>query len=70
MVSDAQGPISNQKKLKCIFAFPDAQFSLKENRFIVTEGVNNTILICIVLKAGHLEKAVLLTLENGGCIKS
>eukprot|EP00731_Ephydatia_muelleri_P002076 Em0001g2076a len=43
----------------------DAQFSLKENRFIVTEGVNNTILICIVLKAGHLEKAVLLTLENG-----
>ena len=65
-----RGQLVTKRKLRCIFAFPDAQFSLKENRFIVTEGVNNTILICIVLKAGHLEKAVLLTLENGGCIKS
>ena len=48
--------------------FLDAEFSLKVNRFVVTEGINSTITVCIVLNVGYLEKAVLLTLESEGYI--
>ena len=43
-----------------------AEFSLSESRYIVTEGVNSTITICVVMNVGYLEKSVLLTLDNGG----
>ena len=51
-----------------ISIFLDAEFSLKVNRFVVTEGINSTITVCIVLNVGYLEKAVLLTLESEGYI--
>ncbi|KAL5516904.1 hypothetical protein EMCRGX_G002348 [Ephydatia muelleri] len=41
-----------------------ATFSLVENRFMATEGVNSTVLMCILLSNGSLEKAVTLSMES------
>ena len=34
------------------------------NAFVVTEGLNNTISVCVLLTVGHLAKPVELILEN------
>ncbi|KAL5516874.1 hypothetical protein EMCRGX_G002306 [Ephydatia muelleri] len=41
-----------------------ATFSLVENRFMSTEGVNSTVLMCILLSIGSLEKTVTMSMEN------
>eukprot|EP00731_Ephydatia_muelleri_P002099 Em0001g2099a len=43
-----------------------ATFSLVENRFMSTEGVNSTVLMCILLSIGSLEKTVTMSMENEG----
>ena len=46
------------------FLYLVAEFSLVQNRYLVTEGLNNTISICILLAVGSLGKYVTLTLEG------
>ena len=46
------------------FLYLVAEFSLIQNRYLVTEGLNNTISICILLAVGSLGKYVTLTLEG------
>lgn len=67
MVHYAAFQITDKNMITLVFiGISDAEFSLSESRYIVTEGINSTITICIVLNVGYLEKSVLLTLENEG----
>lgn len=67
MVHYAAFQITDENMITLVFiGISDAEFSLSESRYIVTEGINSTITICVVLNVGYLEKSVLLTLENEG----
>ena len=37
-----------------------------QDKYTVTEGLNNTVLLCAALMAGSLEKPVMLNLESEG----
>ena len=43
-----------------------AEFSVLQKQYFVTEGLNKTISICILLAVGNLGKSVTLTLESEG----
>ena len=49
------------------FAFLGAEFILIGNAFVVTEGLNNTISVCVLLTVGHLAKPVELFLQSEKC---
>ena len=64
----------DQNDSKCIFVFEiyfynipwylGAELSFIENAYEVTEGLNSTISVCVILKHGYLAKPVKLILES------